>query len=281
MKFSDFFGFSQILMTDLTPTAVAHKIRPSGTAVMPQNNLHLQRVFSDAFRHLDPKGRRFRLSGADIEVRFYPYAGLHHTIRVRSGRVYVRLSDIFDSAPPEVIRALAFLLVARLLSRKAPPTHEKIYRAYAFSPDVLRASDIARQARGRKVISTARGKAYDLDELFARLNRRHFDDQLEKPVLTWSKRRAKRILGHHDSVHDTITISKALDSRDVPEWFVEYILYHEMLHIKHPAKIINGRRYYHTRAFRSEEQRFPRYQASQDWLDRVVRKNRELRARAA
>jgi len=248
---------------------------------MPQNNLHLQKVFSDAFRHLDPKGRRFRLSVADIEVRFFPYAGLHHTIRVRSGRVYVRLSDIFDAAPPEVIRALAFLLVARLMSRKAPPAHEKIYRLYAFSPQVLRASDIARQKRGRKVISTARGKVYDLDELFARLNRRHFDDQIEKPVLTWSKRRAKRILGHHDSVHDTITISKALDSRDVPEWFVEYILYHEMLHIKHPAKIINGRRYYHTAAFRSEEQRFPRYQASQDWLDRVVRKNRELRARAA
>ena len=248
---------------------------------MPQNNLHLQRVFSDAFRHLDPKGRRFRLSVADIEVRFFPYAGLHHTIRVRSGRVYVRLSDIFDAAPPEVIRALAFLLVARLLSRKAPPAHEKIYRGYAFSPEVLRASDIARQKRGRKVISTARGKTYDLEELFARLNRKYFAGEIEKPVLTWSKRRAKRILGHHDSVHNTITISKALDARDVPEWFVEYILYHEMLHIKHPAKLINGRRYYHTPAFRSEEQRFPRYQASQDWLDRVVRKQHELRARAA
>jgi len=248
---------------------------------MSQNSLHLQRVFNDAFRHLDAKGRRFRLNAADIEVRFYPYAGLHHTIRVRSGRVYVRLSDIFQSAPPEVIRALAFLLVARLLARKAPPAHEKIYRAYAFSAQVLRASDIARQKRGRKVISSAKGKVYDLDQLFDRLNRRYFDGDIETPLLTWSKRRAKRILGHHDAVHNTITISKALDSRDVPEWFVEYILYHEMLHIKHPAKLINGRRHYHTPAFRSEEQRFPRYQASQEWLDRVVRKQHELRARAA
>src|SRR5215468_726094 len=232
---------------------------------MPQNNLHLQRVFSDAFRDLDPKGRRFRLSVADIEVRFYPYAGVHHTIRVRSGRVYVRLSDIFDAAPPDVIRALAFLLVSRLLSRKAPVAHEKIYRSYAFSSQVLRASDIARQKRGRKVISTPRGKVYDLDELFSRLNRRHFDDQLEKPVLTWSKRRAKRILGHHDSVHDTITISRTLDSRDVPEWFVEYILYHEMLHIKHPARLQNGRRYYHTNAFRADERKFPYYEQAQKW----------------
>ena len=248
---------------------------------MSQNSFHLQRVFSEAFRQLDPKGRRFRLNTSDIEVRFYPYAGMHHTIRVRSGRVYVRLSDVFEAAPPEVIRALAFLLVARLLSRKIPPAYERVYRAYAFSPQVLRASDIARQKRGRKVISSAQGKSYDLSELFDRLNRRYFDSEIEKPVLTWSKRKAKRILGHHDAVHRTITISKALDSRDVPEWFVEYILYHEMLHIKHPAKFINGRRYYHTAAFRSEEESFPQYQASQEWLDRVVRKNHALRARAA
>jgi predicted metal-dependent hydrolase len=248
---------------------------------MAQNTLHLQRVFGEAFRQLDPKRRRFRLDNADIEVRFYPYAGLHHTIRVRSGRVYVRLSDVFESAPADVIRALAFLLVARLLSLKPPATHEKAYRAYAYSPNVLRASDIARQKRGRKVISSARGKVYDLSELFERINRRYFDDRIEKPALTWSKRRAKRILGHHDAVHKTITISKALDSRDVPEWFVEYILYHEMLHIKYPAKFINGRRYYHTPAFRSEEQRYPLYQASQEWLERVVRTKHALRARAA
>ena len=248
---------------------------------MSQNSLHLQRVFGEAFRQLDPKGRRFRLNASDIEVRFYPYAGMHHTIRVRAGRVYVRLSDVFESAPPDVIRAVAFLLVARLLSRKPPSAHERVYRAYAFSPTVLRASDLARQKRGRKVISTAPGKVYDLSELFDRLNRRYFDGEIEKPVLTWSKRKAKRILGHHDAVHSTITISKGLDSRDVPEWFVEYILYHEMLHIKHPAKFINGRRYYHTPAFRSEEQSFPQYQASQEWLDRVVRKNQALRARAA
>src|SRR6185295_18672233 len=172
---------------------------------MSQTSFHLQRIFGEAFRQLDPAGRRFRLSLADIEVKYYPYVGLHHTIRVRAGRVYVRLSDIFQTAPPEVIRSLAFLLVARLLSRKVPPAHERAYRAYAFSPQVLRASDIARQKRGRKVISSAQGKAYDLDRLFTRLNRQYFEGEMPKPQLTWSKRRARSILGHHDSAHKTIT----------------------------------------------------------------------------
>ena len=249
---------------------------------MAPSNLHLQRVFNEAFRQFDRERRsRFRPDLRDIDVKFYPYAGLHHTIRVRAGRVYVRLSDIFQAAPPEVIRALAFLLVARLLSRKAPASQERIYRAYAFSPNVLRASELTRRQRGRKVISSAQGAVYDLEQIFARLNRLYFGGQIATPVLTWSKRRARSILGQHDAAHETITISKILDSRDVPEWFVEYIVFHEMLHIKHPARIINGRRYYHSPAFRDEELLFPTYQKAQRWLDRVLRKGHELRARAA
>jgi len=242
---------------------------------MAQSSNHLKRVFADAFRQLD------RRTVPPIEVRFYPYVGLHHTIRIRSGRVYVRLSDLFRAAPPEVIRALAYILVARLISKKAPPAHQRVYRSYALSPQVLRASEIARKERGRKHLTSAYGKVYDLEKMFARLNRRYFADEIEKPTLTWSRRRARSILGHHDAAHNTITISKTLDSSNVPEWFVEYILFHEMLHIIHPSQLINGRRHYHTRAFRADEQRFRRYQDAQEWLDRVIRQRHELRARAA
>lgn len=236
----------------------------------------LNKFFLDAFRHLG--GNR---SLPEVEVRFYPYAGLHHTIRLRSGRVYVRLSDICRDCSPEVIRALAFVLVARLLAKKAPAIHERVYRDYSLTPEVQRASDIARRRRGRKLLSSARGNVYNLERVFGRLNRRYFDGQLAKPTIAWSQRRTRSILGHHDRVYDTITISKTLDSAEVPEWFVEYILYHEMLHIKHPARLIRGRRYYHTSAFRMDERRFPRYEEAQHWLERVARQQRVPRARAA
>jgi len=216
-----------------------------------------------------------------VDVRFYPYTGLHHTIRIRSGRVYVRISDIVNSAPLDIHRALAFVLVAKLLSHRAPETYDRAYRDYACSPQVLRASDIARRRRGRKMISSAQGNYYDLEAMFTKLNRRHFDGMLARPTLTWSQRRTRRILGHHDRVHDAIVISKTLDAADVPAWFVEYILYHEMLHIKHPARLIHGRRYYHTSAFRADEQRFPYYEKAQDWLDRAARQKQSARARAA
>jgi predicted metal-dependent hydrolase len=236
----------------------------------------VKKFFVDAFHHL---GRNRGVPA--IDVRFYPYAGLRHTIRVRSGQVYVRLSDISKDCPPEVMRALAFVLVARLLGKKVPAVHERTYRDYSLAPEVMRSSDIARRGRGRKVISSARGNTYDLEKMFSKLNRKYFESSLEKPTITWSQRKTRSILGHHDRVYETITISKSLDSPQVPEWFVEYILYHEMLHIRHAARMINGRRYYHTAAFRLDERRFAKYEEAQRWLEQVVRQRRVPRARAA
>ncbi len=236
----------------------------------------VKKLFIDAFHHLG--GNR---PLPTVDVRFYPYAGLRHTIRLRSGQVYVRLSDICKDSPPEVMRSLAFVLVARLLGKKIPAVHDRVYREYSLTPELMRSSDIARRNRGRKMISTSRGNVYDLDKIFNKLNRKYFDSSLEKPTLTWSQRKTRSILGHHDRVYETITISKSLDSKQVPDWFVEFIVYHEMLHIKHVARMINGRRYYHTAAFRLDERRFARYDDAQRWLEQVARQRRVPRARAA
>ena len=151
----------------------------------------LNRLFADAFQHLG--GQR---PVPAIEVRFYPYAGLHHTIRLRSSRLYVRLSDICKESSVNVHRALAFILVAKLLSKRVPVAHERTYREFTARPEVQRASDIARRGRGRKMVSSPQGRVYNLDRMFSRLNRRFFDSRLEKPTITWSQRRTRRILGH-------------------------------------------------------------------------------------
>src|SRR3954466_2857312 len=105
------------------------------------------KYFADAFRHMG--GNRGMPA---IDVRFYPYAGLRHTIRLRSGHVYVRLSDICKDSPPAVLRSLAFVLVARLLGKKIPAVHDRTYREYSLTPDLMRRSDLARRGRGRKMI---------------------------------------------------------------------------------------------------------------------------------
>lgn len=210
----------------------------------------------------------------DIEVNFYPYAGLNNTIRLNDYRVRVRISDILADAPLSVHRALAAILVAKLFRRRVDEGCEQIFKEYVSTPEILKASDRARRKRGYKQITTHLGKVYDLEEIFQKLNKSYFDGQLKKPVLSWSQRKTRRILGHHDSVHNAIIISKTLDSPDVPRYFVEYVLYHEMLHIKHKAKIVRGRCYYHTPEFYLDEKRFRQYRQAMRWLEDFAARRR-------
>ncbi len=226
----------------------------------------LKSHFADAFRQITK-----RPEPPEIHVTYYPFAGLNHTIRIRKQRIYVRVSDILRDAPPQVCRALAFILVSKLFNKSALAEHLKLYRQYAYQPQVLRASDLARRKRGRKVLTSAAGHVYNLDKLFARINRRYFGNELPKPTLSWSARRTRRVLGHHDYVHDAIIISRSLDHADVPDYLVEYLLYHEMLHMKHRPRVINGRRIYHTAAFRAEEKRFEYYDEAMVALDKLTR----------
>ena len=227
----------------------------------------LKSLFIDAFQQVTKRPMR-----PEIDIAFYPFAGLNHTIRIRKQRVYVRLSDILRDAPRQVHQALAFILVAKLFNKRVTSEHEALYRQYAYQPQVLRASDLARRRRGRKVINSSKGRIYDLDKIFTRLKRRYFSSDLHRPVLSWSTRRTKRILGHHDAVHDAIIISRTLDHADVPEYLVEYVLYHEMLHIKHRPRVVNGRRLFHTAAFRADEERFARFEEAMDWFDKFARR---------
>ncbi len=121
-------------------------------------------------------------------------------------------------------------------------------------------------------MTTSKGHVYDLDEIFATMNRVYFDGAIKKPVLTWSANKTYRILGHHDAAHDHIAISRSLDSADVPRYVVEYVVYHEMLHIAHPTKHVNGRRYNHTPAFRRDERKFSHFHEAERWIERNVSK---------
>lgn len=232
---------------------------------MTPGEISLRTHFAEAFRQIAR-----RTESPEIHVTFYPFAGLNHTIRVRKQRVYVRISDIMRDAPASVHRALAFILVSKLYNKRVTAEHQNLYRQYAYQPQVQRATDLARQQRGRKQLTSAVGRVHNLDKLFARLNRRYFNNELPKPVLSWSARRTKRILGHHDYVHDTIVISRSLDSANAPERMVEFVLYHEMLHMKHRPRTVNGRRVYHTAAFRADEHRFERYDQAMEELEKLT-----------
>lgn len=234
---------------------------------MPPSLTDIQEQYKEAFKRYDPHGRT-----PPIDVTWYPYVGINHTIRIRDRQVFVRIGSICRDMPLNAHRGLAFVLVSKLFRRKPPRDANAVYSAYINTPAIREKAAENKRARGRKVVTSPVGEHYDLEEIFAALNARYFKNKLKKPVLTWSARKTYRILGHHDATHGHIAISRSLDSRKVPRYVVEYVVFHEMLHIAHPTRTdAAGRRYNHTPAFRRDEQKYAHYDAAEGWIESNVR----------
>jgi len=205
-------------------------------------------IFQQEYRELRP-----RAPIPPLDIRFRRFTSLNTTIRLREGRLHVRLSDLLEPAPESVHRAIAHILLAKLY-KKLP---------------IARQAEHIRQTRGRKKILSAQGHYYDLDEVFESLNTRFFYGLLGRPTLTWSAHHARRMLGHYDAAHNTIMVSRVFDRADTPRCAVEYLLYHEMLHLKHPVRVKAGRRCVHSKAFQAEERLFPELDAAKAYLKRL------------
>jgi len=204
-----------------------------------------------------------------MHVRFYPFVSINSTIRLREGKLHFRLSDLLEGAPDTVLHSIAHILLAKLYRKPIERKHSARYRRYVGGHDLVAKARLVRQMRGRKHIRSARGQHYHLEEIFDDLNRRFFHGLMGRPQLTWSQNYARSSLGHYDPAHNAIVISRVFDHPRVPRYAVEYILFHEMLHLKHPVEMRGSRRCVHSQEFRAEENEFPQVEQARKFL-RIV-----------
>ncbi len=218
-------------------------------------------LLHDTYRELRP-----RAPMPEFELQFYPFANINNTIRLTEGRMKLRLSDLLEGAPEPVLKAIVHILLAKIYRKPIDAAHTSRYRRYVASRDMVEKAQQVRQLRGRKRLESAQGVYYDLDEVFDTLNVRFFYGLLGRPLMSWSAERSRRSLGHYDPAHNAIIISKVFDQAKVPRLAVEYLVYHEMLHLKHPVKMRGGRRCVHGKEFRADEEAFPQIQEARKFL---------------
>jgi predicted metal-dependent hydrolase len=225
---------------------------------------HLHSIFHDCYRELRP-----RSPIPELAVDFFAFTGVNNTIRLREGRLYVRLSDLLEGAPESILRAIAHILLAKMYRKPIDRTHAVRYRRYVASHKVAEKAHLLRQMRGRKRIASPRGNTYDLEAIFDELNGRFFHGLLARPRMTWSREPARNSLGHYDPAHNAIVVSRVFDDPGVPRYAIEYIVYHEMLHLKHPVKLQGNRRCVHPAEFQAEERLFPQLEEAKGFLKRL------------
>ena len=222
------------------------------------------RIFHRIFTRLGCQGRP-----PQFVVELYPYANLAHTMRLRQETAHVRLSDILRDAPVAVIEAAAAILLAQMYRRRLPAGLRDLYRQFALAHSTRRHIARVRRKRARRIAHDPRGAAHDLEPMFAALNLEYFEGNLRRPRLGWSTRPWRSQYGCFDPSLDQIVMNNRLDRADVPSYAVELILYHEMLHVKHPLRAAACGLQAHSAEFRSEEKRFKHYDRARKYLEHV------------
>ena len=220
-----------------------------------------EEIVARVFRELRP-----RTPAPAVRVRFCKYANANSFVRWDESGLELRITDVLEGAPAPILEALVYLLLAKLLRRPVPKAYSERYRRYLNRKEMRRSLQLVKQTRGRKFVSGPKGDRYDLEEIFEDLNLRFFEGLMARPLLGWSRRPSRVMLGHYDPSHNAIILSRLLDSPRVPRLAVEYVLFHEMLHLRYPVDHRGARRCVHTREFKAAERAFPQLPQAKELL---------------
>lgn len=228
-------------------------------AVLPRTQLALPFDDPPLWDEASLEAALLRESGRPLRLVLTENRSVLLSYRRQGPSTLLRLHRMFLHAPLAVIHA-----VARGLKRRSRIADGVVRRF--MNENLHRVRKAERELPALQTL----GRFHDLREVYERLNRRFFAGSLQVP-LTWGRgggraRRGGLTFGSYDPVLRLIRIHPVLDRRDVPQYFLESVVYHEMLH-HHMGGIPDsaGRTVYHSRAFREAEARFPKHREALAW----------------
>ncbi len=181
----------------------------------------------------------------------------------RRGAARLSLHKMFLDAPENVIAAIAHYVRG---TRRNRGEQNLVLRG--FIQQNLSRFDTSNRLNQEKLVK--RGRIYDLEPLFEELNARYFEGSLDL-YLTWygawgRNNRSRVTFGQYHDNLKLIKMHRILDDPFFPDFFVTFVLYHEMLHAVVPGHIDkSGRFCSHGKAFKEREKLFERYEEAVSW----------------
>lgn len=175
----------------------------------------------------------------------------------------VSLHRIFLEAPKNIMEELA-CYIGNNEAKLAPSMK-------AYIDDNLQKIDYSHQL-DLKALETC-GSVYDIQQMYNQLNCEYFGKKLNLAI-TWFGYRALRqrssvTFGLYTDSLRLIKIHRMLDHHKIPDYFVSYVIFHEMLHYIYPPFVDEtGIRRVHSRDFKNHEKEFHDYERAQMWLEK-------------
>ena len=186
-------------------------------------------------------------------------------IKTRTGVLRLSVHRLFLHAPTPVLEAL--IRFATKPDRASRAVIRQMANLYFMSIEPPQADDS---------LSDAKGEHIDLQELYDRTNADYFGNTLNIPIAWFPAPRYRKFrhitFGTFDRTLPLVRLNRILDHPDVPLPFVEFIVYHEMLHaVCGPRLDRGGRLCVHTAEFRREEAKHRHYLFSKEWAKKSLK----------
>lgn len=196
--------------------------------------------------------------GCDINLTITDNISSLLSAKKKNGIYFVRLSSIFLEADDNILKDLALFIIKK---QKISDNVKSFIKSYLIKP----------KARKKHVTLKHEGIHFNVLKIFNRLNQDYFDGKVNAKI-TWGKKNSRkkklvrtRLLGNYCQKDHLIRINPILDRAEVPVYYIEFIVYHEMLHAFLGIKKVNGRRAAHTKEFKEKERLFLKYKEAIQW----------------
>lgn len=199
--------------------------------------------------------------GRKIKMRVNDNHSTMLSVRWEPDHTRVSLHRMFLSAPTDVVDALAYYL--KKSNHSLAPSVKAYIAQYRQKLDYSGSLD-PRELKHE-------GRIYNLKKIYNDINEEYFEGKLRLNI-TWfgesvCRNKTRISFGlYHDTLR-LIKINRILDKRYVPEYFIRYVIFHEMLHHVCPPHVDEGgTNRIHSNEFKRREKHFAEYHQAIQWI---------------
>ena len=200
-----------------------------------------------------------------VTAEFSEYKEFKIKWRRSCGWAEFEVSDYMADAPPEVMEGMAETIFSRI-TRKARKNYPKKMLDWISSEEFVKAKQPLYLMRSHNLTGTPVGQHADLRESYERLVKTGLVPRYENLAITWTKQPTARRVGFCSVLMKVIIISSELDRPEVPAFVLDYVLYHELIHLMHGFDPFGQR---HNADFQSLEKLYPKHEEAEEWLKKM------------
>src|SRR5262245_28357949 len=215
------------------------------------------KYLEETLRGLILRSRAELLRDGGLKIQLHENTWTMVSLSSRGRSRTLRLHRIFARAPEPVLEAV----VRSFFARENSGSMRELRARILDFVETNRGLPVANASMLRRL--SAGGMVYDLAAVEQGVRRKYLPG-CPRVRIGWSQRATPSLMGKWVAMpageRNVIVINRLLDNPGVPAFYLDYVVFHELLHEIIPVRRQAGRWVHHPSEFRRKERQFPHFE---------------------